>query len=72
MEVPVEIEDDPLSQTAKSNDAPAFDRGDRRVKGPQQERAPEAQLRERLPDDARLERGQVGGDVGKLGHREGE
>jgi hypothetical protein len=25
-----------------------------------------------LPDDARLQRGQVGDDVGKLGHREGE
>ena len=72
MEVTVEIEDDPFPQAAKADHALALDRGDRRVEGPQQERAPEAQLPERLPDDARLQRGQIGDDVGKLGHREGE
>jgi hypothetical protein len=35
VEVALEIEDDPFPQTAKADHALAFDRGDRRVEGPQ-------------------------------------
>ena len=72
VQVALEVEDDSLAEAAEPHDSLSDDRGDRRLEGPQQERAREPHLEERPSNHPGLERGQVGGDVGKLRHRGGE
>ena len=67
-EVVVQAERDALAEPAQAADVPAVRRGERRVHGAQEERAGQAHALERLVQDASLQRLDVEGDVGQLGH----
>ena len=67
-EVAFEAEGDALADAAKLADGFPLDGRDGRVGGAEDKDAPQADALERLAKDARLERGEVGGDVGKFGH----
>jgi hypothetical protein len=67
--VGIKNEDDALAEAAECADLFAFDRGYGRDGGAQQKWAGDAEVLERLADDAWRERGEVGEDVGELGHR---
>ncbi len=68
-EVVVEADGDALADAAHLTDVAAFDIGDGWLYGSEQERAGDADVFERLADDARSERVNVGGDIGELRHR---
>ena len=69
-EVVVEAEDDALADAAERADGAAFDGLDAWDGGAKKEGRGDAEVFERLADDAGLQRGEVGGDVGELGHTE--
>ena len=67
-EVVIECEDDALADAAEGADGLAFDGGDGRDGGAEEERGGDAELFEGLVEDAGAEGGQVGRDVGEFGH----
>jgi hypothetical protein len=64
----VEFDGDAFADAMEGTDGVAFDVFDSRLDGAEEERAGYAGLGEGLAYDARLEGGEVGGDVGKFGH----
>ena len=67
-EVAVQAEGDALADAADCADGFAFGSGDGRDGGAQQEWAIDADLLQCLVENARLEGGDVGGDVGQFRH----
>jgi len=61
---------DSLAQAAKLHDFLAFDAGDRRYRGAQQEWSDDLNALERLAQDSLLKGFNVNGDVGELGHED--
>ena len=67
-EVAFDADGDALADAAECLDGAAFDACERRVDSAQQKDAGHANALKRLAEDARFERGDVGGDVGQLRH----
>jgi hypothetical protein len=67
-QIVLEADRDPLAEAAQPADLLALRRGDRRLHGAQQERARQTHTLKRLILDALLQRLDVEGDVGQLGH----
>jgi hypothetical protein len=67
-EIVVEAEGDAFADAAKFADGVVVGVGDWRRCSAKQEGRGDADLLQRLVDDARFESGDVGGDVGELGH----
>jgi hypothetical protein len=67
-EIMVKAECDPLADTAKFTHHVALYAFDWRLDCSQDKRTAEADVLKRLTHDSRLERGDVGGDVGKFWH----
>ena len=59
---------DAFAESMEGGDKPAFDRGERRIDGPQEERADKSCARHAAADDPRLQRVQVQENVGQLRH----
>src|SRR5262245_39364628 len=68
VQVSLERENDPLTHPRETDDAPAFQLRKRRRDGSQEKGTAQAHRFEALADDARLERCEVGEDVGQLRH----
>ena len=66
--VSFEADGDALADASNFADRPPFDGCDGRVDGAQEKDAGDAHVLERLAKDARLKRGDVGGDVGQFRH----
>ena len=64
----VDPDGDALSDAAELTDRVAFDSGDRRVGGAQDEDTPQADTLELCPKNARLKRSEIRGDVGEFRH----
>ena len=60
---------DALADTLQLAHFTPFDAGDGRIYSAQQERACQPHMFERLTDNARLQRGDVSGNVGEIRHR---
>ncbi len=67
-EVAFHADGDAFADAAEFADGVAFGFGERRLGGAEQKRAREADALERLAEDARLQGGEVGGDVGEFRH----
>jgi hypothetical protein len=67
-ETVVEFDGDAFADAMEGTDGVAFDIFDSRLDGAEEEWAGYADLREGLAYDARLEGGEVGGDVGEFWH----
>lgn len=67
-EIVVEADGDALTNAAQLADDPALCFCDGRLRSAQQRDAGDAYAFEPLSSDARLERGEVCGDIGQLGH----
>ena len=67
-QIAIEADGDALADSAQFAHDATFDRGERRIGGAQQEDVRYANALERLADDARFERAEVSGNVGKLRH----
>ena len=67
-EIVVDADGDAFADAANSADGLSFGGGDGRTARAQQKGAVDADVLEALAEDARLERGDVGGDVGQFRH----
>jgi hypothetical protein len=69
-EIAFEREDDALAESAQRHDAPAFGFAEWRSHRSEQKGASQPDRFQGPAEDAGLERREVGGDVGQLGHGE--
>ena len=67
-EIAFDADGDALADAAHGNDLLALDRAQRRIDGAQQEDRAEPHPLERLAENASLDGGDVGGDVGQFRH----
>ena len=67
-EIAIHTNGDALADAAKFADGFAFGAGEGRIDGAEEEGAGEAHAFKRLAEDARFERGDIGGDVGQFRH----
>ena len=67
-EITVDTDGDALADAAEGTDGFSLDRGNRRIDGAEDKDAGKAHVFECCAKDARLEGGDVGGDVGEFRH----